>query len=84
MKYYSLAELDAYMQKGNKYDYSEVIEGCLIDTVIIYHNEHNIEVWKETYVNPWCSKYTRHFYHNGLPQMYIDALEEQYAMWDAE
>lgn len=57
---------------------SDVIEGCLIDTVIIYHSSGTIEVFEETALNTWQSAYARHIYKSGkLPKRFKAALEEQ-------
>ena len=55
----------------------EWIEGCLLDTMIIYHRDDLIEVFEETYLNEWSSAYVRHIYKKGLPARFIDALEAQ-------
>lgn len=55
----------------------DVIEGSLIDTYILYHDNGVIEVWEETYLNEWSSAYIRHIYKAGLPARFEEALEEQ-------
>ena len=55
----------------------DILEGCLLDTYILYHAEDLIEVWEETYLNEWSSAYIRHIYRAGLPAVFEEALEEQ-------
>ncbi len=82
-KTYRPRDVWEYMDEGNKWNYSEVIEGVLIDTIIVYHSDDCIEVWEDTYINPWCSEYTRHIYRKGLPKRWQKALEEEYERLDA-
>ena len=55
----------------------DILQGCLIDTYILYHDGGVIEVWEEKALNEWSSAYVRHIYRKGLPARFIEALEEQ-------
>ena len=75
--------LDAVNNYINKLPYAEmeIIEGCLLDTLVVYHDG-IIEVFEEKYLNEWSSCYIRHIYRKGLPKRFVEALEEQYRIED--
>lgn len=58
----------------------DIIDGCLLDTLVAYHDNGIVEVFEETYLNEWSSAYARHIYRKGLPSRFITALNNQYAM----
>ena len=75
-KLYSLSAVDEYIEKYNLI-VDDIIEGCLLDTLIIYHDNGITEIFEETYLNCWSSAYTRHIYKKGMPERFQDALNEQ-------
>ena len=75
-KHYSLTTVDNYITNNNLWENTDIITGSLIDTYIIYHG-FCIEVFEETYVNPWASDYVRHIYRKGLPQRFLTQLDEE-------
>lgn len=75
---YSLASVDAYIENCESVIGMDIIEGGLIDTMILYHECGAIEVFEERYLNEWSSAYVRHIYRSGkLPKRFIEALEAQ-------
>ena len=79
IKRYTLEAVNNYMA-GLGEIALDVIEGCLLDNYIIYHDGGIIEVFEEKYLNEWSSCYIRHIYRKGLPKRFVDMLEEQYAL----
>ena len=75
-KRYTLEAVNNYMSTLEAINL-DVIEGCLIDTYIIYHDCGIVEVFEEKYLNEWSSCYIRHIYRKGLPKRFVDMLEEQ-------
>lgn len=80
---YSMDTVDNYMESCGLWDIAEVIEGCLLDNIIIWHDGGVVEVFEEQYLNCWSSAYVRHVYHKGLPARWERALEEEYARLEA-
>lgn len=76
MRRQKLYDVKAVWEYIKQFEYMDVIEGSLIDTYILYHDNGVIEVWEETYLNEWSSAYIRHIYKAGLPEKFINALEE--------
>lgn len=75
-KRYGLSTVEEYVRDCPTICGIDVIEGCLIDTLILYHDFGAIEVFEETYLNEWSSAYVRHIYRKGLPKRFEDALSE--------
>lgn len=82
-KLYSMEAVDNYMESCGLWDIAEVIEGCLLDNIIIWHDGGIVEVFEEQYLNCWSSAYVRHVYRKGLPARWERALEEEYARLEA-
>jgi hypothetical protein len=76
-KLYGLDTVEEYIRKCETICDMDILDGCLIDTYILYHDSGVIEVFEETYLNEWSSAYVRHIYRKGLPKRFIEALEEQ-------
>lgn len=77
-KFYAYSAVMGYVNNfvdgGGEID---ILEGCLLDTYILYHDSGVIEVWEEAYVNEWNSAYVRHIYRSGkLPSRFEVALWE--------
>lgn len=68
-KLYSLEAVERYIE-NNDLMVDEIIDGVLLDTLIIYHGGDVVEVFEETYLNCWSSAYTRHVYKKGLPKRF--------------
>lgn len=83
---YSLDAVETYLAKLDHGDgiQLDVIEGTLLDTIIIWHGGETYEVFEEVAVNSWNSAYARHVYRHGLPQEWIDALDAELDRLDAE
>lgn len=75
---YTLDAVNKYMESLGEVAL-DVIEGTLLDDLIIYHAPDCIEVFEAVYLNEWSSAYARHIYRKGLPKRWLDALDEQYA-----
>lgn len=73
---YTAAAVDKYLNDNGLF-VDDIIDGCLLDTLIIYHDNGIIEIFEETYLNTWSSGYTRHIYRKGMPQRFIKAMEKQ-------
>ena len=80
-KTYSFEAVNHYMENCTTIIDISVIEGCLLDTFILYHENGIEEVFEETYLNEWSSGYARHIYRKGLPKRFVTALENQYNAW---
>lgn len=74
-KLYTLEAVNNYMSMLGEMAL-DVIEGCLLDTYVIYHDGGVVEVFEETALNEWNSAYVRHIYRKGLPKRFVDALAE--------
>lgn len=72
---YGLEPVTKYIRECDTVADMDVIEGCLLDTYILYHECGVIEIFEETYLNEWSSAYTRHIYRKGLPKRWVNALE---------
>lgn len=81
---YGLDTVEEYMDKNGYWDIAEVIEGVLLDNIIIWHDSGIVEVFEEVYQNCWSSAYIRHIYRKGLPKKWERALEEEYARLERE
>lgn len=83
---YSLKAVETYLAKLDHGDgiQLDVIEGALLDDLIIWHGGETYEVFEAVYVNEWSSTYVRHIYRHGLPQEWIDALDAELDRLDAE
>lgn len=79
---YGLDTVEEYMDKNGYWNIAEVIEGCLLDNIIIWHDNGIVEVFEEQYLNGWSSCYIRHIYRKGLPKKWALALNE--ARWAVE
>lgn len=76
-KLYSRDSVERYITKNRLWDSVEIIEGCLIDSYVIYH-ESVIETFEESYINEWSSGLERHIYREGLPKRISDAINAMY------
>lgn len=76
-KLYGLNTVEEYIRKCDTVYGIDMLQGCLIDTYILYHDCGVIEVFEEKYLNEWSSAYIRHIYRKGLPKRFVNALEEQ-------
>lgn len=74
---YGWDTVNRYIRECDTITGIDTIEGCLIDTYILYHECGVIEVFEETYLNEWSSAYVRHIYRKGLPRRFRDALERE-------
>lgn len=74
---YGLDTVEEYIRKCDTVYGIDILQGCLIDTYILYHENGVIEVFEEKYLNEWSSAYIRHIYRKGLPKRFTEALEEQ-------
>lgn len=74
MKRQKLYDVKAVWDYITQFEDMDVIEGCLIDTYVIYHDGGVVEIWEETPLNEWSSAYVRHVYKKGLPQRWETAL----------
>ena len=77
---YGFEAVNRYMENCNTVIDIDVIEGCLLDTFILYHENGVEEVFEETYLNEWSSGYTRHIYRKGLPRRFQQAINNQYGI----
>lgn len=75
---YTATAVDKYLNDNGLF-VDEIIDGCLLDTLIIYHDNGITEIFEETYINEWSSGYARHIYRKGMPKRFIEALEKQEA-----
>lgn len=82
-KIYDYKVVEDYISKIDMWESTEIIEGVLVDTYIIFHPNNVVEVFEETYLNCWSSGLTRHIYKNGLPKKWAVALEEEYKRIEA-
>ena len=82
-KIFSYEAVTRYMENCNTIVDIDVIEGCLLDTFVLYHESGIEEVFEEAYLNEWSSGYARHIYRKGLPKRFITAINEQYKIWEA-
>lgn len=73
---YSASAVENYLEKNNLF-IDDIIEGCLLDTYILYHADNCIEVFEAIATGAWSSAYARHIYRKGLPERFTKALEEQ-------
>ena len=79
---YSINAVENYIKSLQPGSYDiDVIEGTLIDTLIISHYNGTgtitTEVFEETYANMYSSAYTRRIYKKRLPERFTKALEER-------
>lgn len=79
-KRYSYDSVAHYMENCDTVIDVDIIDGCLLDTFIVYHDSGVIEVFEEAYLNEWSSAYARHIYRAGLPSRFVTALNNQYAI----
>ena len=75
---YTAAAVEKYLSDNDLF-IDDIIDGCLLDTLIIYHDNGITEIFEEIALNEWSSGYARHIYRKGMPGRFTEALEKQAA-----